>query len=109
MHISSPAQRVLKLVFAASSVQGPLTWPRLERRSGLSRVELSAALAELARLGLLDAQRLRLTLPGLALAVACGARSRAKAHQPVASLQPQARVAAPIALFSVREPARAVA
>jgi hypothetical protein len=109
MHISSPARRVLKLVFAASSAQGPLTRPRLERRSALSRVELSAALAELAQLGLLDAQRLRLTLPGLALAVACGARSRAKARQPEASPHRQARVATPIALFSAREPARAVA
>jgi hypothetical protein len=109
MHISRPAQRVLKLVFAISSAQGSLTRPRLERRSGLSRVELHAALAELAQVGLLDTQRLRLTLPGLAFAVACGSRARAKARPAAPRERRQARVAAPIALFSVREPARAVA
>ena len=106
MHISASAQRLLKLVFAASAAQGPLNRPRLERGSGLSRAELNRALERLAQLGLLDAQRLRLTLSGLALAVACGARSKARRR-------PRARcpfaMSPPIALFSQREAPRAVA
>ena len=109
MQISAPAQRLLKLVFAASSAQGPITRPRLERGSGLSRAELSAALDELARLGLLDAQRLRLTLPGLALAVACGAKVKATLR-PAATRPPQpSALHAPVVLFSRREAPRAVA
>jgi hypothetical protein len=69
-------------------------------------VELNAALAELARLGLLDAQRLRLTLPGLAVAAACGARTHTKSSP---SARKRIRVNAPIALFSQREVTRAVA
>ena len=74
MHISAHAQALLKLVFAATS--GALTRPRLERLSGLLRPELNQALAELVRFGLLDAQRLRLTMPGLALAVAAASGAR---------------------------------
>jgi hypothetical protein len=110
MHISPPAQRILKLVFSASSGQGPLTRPGLERRSGLSSGEVGVALADLARLGLLDPQRLRLTLPGLALAVAIGARSKASTRRPTARhARAPSVVNPPIALFFQREPPRAVA
>jgi hypothetical protein len=109
MHISPPAQRLLKLVFKASSAQGPLTRPRLERQSGLSRAALNGALAELAQHGLLDAQRLRLTLPGLAIAVACGARAKEARRSAAPSARLPAAVNAPIALFYRREPPRAVA
>ena len=107
MHLSSPAQIVLKLVFAASS--GALTHPRLERQSGLVRAELKRALAELARFGLLDAQRLRLTMSGLALAVAFGARPKTKARRAARVARPACTFSAPIALFSEREAPRAVA
>ena len=103
------ARRVLQLVFALSSGSGALTRPRLERRLGVSPSQLSEAFEELAALGLLDVQRLRLTLSGLAVAVACGARlaqPRAGARRKAADAP---LVQAPIALFSRREAARAVA
>jgi hypothetical protein len=115
MQISPPAQCLLKLVFTASSTREPVTRPRLERQSGLSSRALNRALEELEQRGLLDLPRLRLTLAGLAVAVAHGAhgaRSRAKAR----SAQLQARrssaeqvMSAPISLFSRREAPRAVA
>lgn len=85
-----------------------LTRPRLERRVGATPSELNAALAELWTLGLVDAQRLRLTLPGLAIAVACGAQGMAK-PRPVATKSREMKVAeAPVALFARHAP-RAVA
>jgi len=108
MQITALARRLLNLVFTLSSSSTALTRPRLERRLGVSSADLNQAVAELGRLGLLDAQRLRLTFPGLALAVAAGANK----SQPRA-LAPQApaasAIAAPIALFSQREAPRAVA
>jgi len=108
MHLTAPAQVILKLVFGAGSA--PLTRPRLERVSGLLAAELNRALAELARCGLLDAQRLRLTMSGLALAVALGARpksrARRSARRPASAIS---AISAPIALFSQREVPRAVA
>jgi Mn-dependent DtxR family transcriptional regulator len=105
MQISALAQRLLQLVFRLSSTSNALTRPRLERRLGVSTSELNPALVELARRGLIDAQRLRLTFPGLALAVAFGARRAAK-PRPIAAPTPMPR---PIALFSAREAERAVA
>jgi len=99
----------LNLVFAESAAQTSLNRPRLERRSGLSRAELHAALDELARRGLVDAQRLRLTLAGLAVAVASGARATTRARSVARKAQRKQAVSAPIALFSQREPPRAVA
>jgi hypothetical protein len=72
----------------------------------VSSVELNHAVGELDRLGLLDAQRLRLTLPGLALAAASGARRAVKSRAVAAKAR---KVSAPIALFSPREAPRAVA
>jgi hypothetical protein len=109
MHISPVAQRVLKLVFAQSAAQTPLNRPRLERHSGLPRAELNAALAELDQRGLLDAQRLRLTLAGLAVAVAAGARATTRARSVARKARRKETVNAPIALFSQREAPRAVA
>ena len=85
-----------------------LTRPRLERRVGVTAGELNTALTELAALGLVDSQRLRLTLPGLAIAVACGAQSIAK-PRPVATKSREMKAAdAPVALFARHAP-RAVA
>jgi hypothetical protein len=109
MHISPVAQRVLNLVFAQSAAQAPLNRPRLERHSRLPRAELNAALAELEQRGLIDAQRLRLTLPGLAVAVATGARATRKARSVARKARRKPAVSAPIALFSQREAPRAVA
>lgn len=109
MQISPLAQRLLQLVFSLSSATAALTRPRLEQRLSLGRGALSAPLDELARLGLLDAQRLRLTLPGLALAVAGGARSRKSKRVAPRRSPPPVSLRAPIALFSQREAPRAVA
>lgn len=119
MQITDLARRLLKLVFSLSAASGSLTRPRLERRLDVSAVALHDAIEELSRLGLLDAQRLRLTLSGLACAVACGARAATKrraravaAKTALASPATNARLEAaptPIALFSQREAPRAVA
>ena len=109
MQITDLARRLLNLVFALSSSSTALTRPRLERRLGACSTDLNQAIAELGRLGLLDAQRLRLTFPGLAVAVASGARSAAKPRAIAAKAPAASAVPAPIALFSQREAPRAVA
>jgi hypothetical protein len=109
MQISPLAQRLLQLVFALSSAQVSLTRPRLEQRLGLMRGGLNTPLGELQRLGLLDAARLRLTLSGLALAVACGARARKSQRRALRKPPEPITLRAPIALFSEREVPRAVA
>jgi hypothetical protein len=96
-------------MFLAGSARAPLSRPRLERQAGLSRGETNRALDELARHGLIDAQRLRLTLPGLALAVAAGARAKAKRRVAARRACREHTASAPIALFSRRELPRAVA
>lgn len=108
MQISALARRVLQFVFALSSMSTALTRPRLERRLGVTASELNPALAELTQLGLLDSQRLRLTLPGLAVAVACGAQSIAKPRPVATKSREMKAVQAPVALFSRNAP-RAVA
>ena len=109
MQISPLAQRLLQLVFSLSSASAALTRPRLEQCLSLARGELSAPLDELARHGLVDPQRLRLTLPGLALAVACGARSRKNKRPAPRRIPEPVSLRAPIVLFSEREVPRAVA
>jgi len=109
MQITDLARRVLELVFALSVASTALTRPRLERRLGVSTGGLNQAISELSRLGLLDAQRLRLTFPGFALAVASGARSAAEPRARAVKTPPASAVPAPIALFSQREAPRAVA
>ena len=94
MQISALSRRVLQLVFTLSSNSTALTRPRLERRLGVGPSELNLELGELARLGLIDPQRLRLTMSGLAVAAACRKASA---------------IEAPIQLFSQRETPRAVA
>jgi hypothetical protein len=97
------------MVFAGSTGPSRLSRPRLERATGLSRVELNAALDELTRAGMLDVQRLRLTLPGLAVAVAVGARVAAEEPAVAPKARPKSSAVAPIALFYQREAPRAVA
>ena len=110
MQINALARRLLQLVFSLSSGSVALTRPRLERRLQVSAIELNQAIEQLSRLGLLDAQRLRLTMSGLACAVAVGARSTVKPRVGAAKTAPVAVApAAPISLFSQREAPRAVA
>ncbi|MEP7051879.1 MAG: hypothetical protein ABJB12_16055 [Pseudomonadota bacterium] len=110
MHISPLAQRLLRLVFSLSSSAVALTRPRLEQRLGAARGALNEALGELHQLGLLDAQRLRLTLPGLACAVGLGARQPKRVARPIAQkTAPPRALHAPTPLFSEREAPRAVA
>jgi hypothetical protein len=109
MQISALAQRLLRLVFSLSSSQTALSRPRLERRLAVSRGGLNGSLAELGRLGLIDAQRLRLTFSGLAVAVALSARREPKQRSASRTRVEPAALRAPIALFSERETPRAVA
>jgi len=113
MQINALARRLLQLVFALSSGSVALTRPRLERRLQVSAIELNQAIEQLGRFGLLDAQRLRLTMSGLACAVALGARSSVKPRARAVKAAPAAAAALiaapPIALFSQREAPRAVA
>jgi DNA-binding GntR family transcriptional regulator len=103
MQINALARRALHLVFVLSSSSSALSRPRLEQRLGVSSTELNAALGELGRLGLLDVQRLRLTMVGLVVATA------ARKSQESRKARPSAAVRAPIQLFSRRESPRAVA
>ena len=103
MQINALARRALHLVFVLSSSSSALSRPRLEQRLGVSATELNAALGELARIGLLDVQRLRLTMSGLVVAAA----SRTSQESRKASVAPPPQ--APIQLFSRRESPRAVA
>lgn len=107
MQITALSRALIQLVFALSSASTALTRPRLAQRLGVSASDLNPAFEELNRLGLLDPQRLRLTLPGLAVAAACAAKrpERKRARAP----KPRVLIPAPIALFSQREAPRAVA
>lgn len=60
---------VLQTIFSMSSETLPITRRTLGQRVGLGPLELEAQLSALGRSGLIDACRLRLTLPGLAAAV----------------------------------------
>jgi len=106
MQLSKPALRVLGLVFQAGSAT--LSRPRLARHTGLDQPALTGALNELTRLGLIDPRRLRLTLPGLAIAAAVTSRAQKRTRTRPAAREAR-RTAPPIALFSHREPPRAVA
>jgi hypothetical protein len=109
MQISVLAEQLLRLVFNLSSSSASLTRPRLEARLGQARGGLNGAFAELSRLGLLDAQRIRLTLAGLAHAVALGAHGRSRRRRPAPQAPLLLARRASIALFSAREAPRAVA
>lgn len=107
MQISAPAKDLLQLIFSLSSRNAALTRPALERRLGLDSSELGALLEQLAAGGLVDIQRLRLTLSGLAVAAAC--RAGQTRTRPRSAERRSVALAAPIALFSQRETPRAVA
>jgi|SRR5450432_1108039 hypothetical protein len=109
MQISALARRLLHLVFVLSSSPQALTRARLEGRLGVAASKLNPALDELAGHGLIDSQRLRLTLPGLALAVASSAPRAARSRPRAARSRPSAAINLPISLFSQRETPRAVA
>ncbi len=103
MQITVLARRVLHLIFVLSSASSALSRPRLERRLGVPPAELGAALGELSRLGLIDLQRLRLTMSGLVIAAA------ARRSQEARKTPSKAQTDAPIRLFSSAETPRAVA
>ena len=109
MQISSLARRVLTVVFSLSAASAALTRPRLERQLAVTPSALTLALRELSELGLLDVQRLRLTLPGLAVAAACGARRRERRSRAPSPAQTKTEQRSPIQLLSQREAPRAVA
>ena len=74
MQTRHDAARVLRAIFVDSSDTRPLSRSRLSLRLRLPTVELTAAIDLLAARGLVDPARLRLTLPGLAVAAALGRR-----------------------------------
>ena len=65
-----PMFTVLQAIFFMSSNDLPITRSTLARRVPFSDAELGRQLAALDRAGFVDAERLRLTLSGLATAVA---------------------------------------
>jgi hypothetical protein len=68
---------VLQAIFFLSSAALPITRAGLGERLGLGALELERQLVALDRAGFIDVSRLRLTLPGLAVAVAMRASKRA--------------------------------
>lgn len=106
MQISALSRSLLRLIFSLSSGSTALTRSRLARRLSVSTGELEPVVDELTRLGLLNPARLRLTLSGLAVAVACAEPKRRKGTpQALKMVTFQAKTA----LFSEREVPRAVA
>ena len=73
--------RVLIAIFSRYSKSLSVSRGELARSLDLAPRELEGAFAKLERAGLLDAARLRLTLSGLAVAVACRAPARAQRRQ----------------------------
>lgn len=109
MQITAQARTLLELVFSLSSASTALTRPRLAQRLGVTPGELNPAFDELSRLGLLDPQRLRLTLSGLAVAAACVSKRTQRKRPRAVKARRVSPICAPIALFSQREAPRAVA
>ena len=66
----SPDFAVLEHLLLLASATQPASVGLLAKRTGLRLSVTAQALADLDRAGLVDATRLRLTLPGLAVAVA---------------------------------------
>ncbi|HEV8244236.1 MAG TPA: hypothetical protein VGP93_00570 [Polyangiaceae bacterium] len=62
--------RILQHIFRRAGAAAPTSRPALERAFKLDPSRLETALLELEQKGLVDARELRLTLSGLALAVA---------------------------------------
>lgn len=65
-----PMFTVLQAIFSMSSDNLPISRATLLRRLPISAADLERQLAALGRAGFIDLARLRLTLPGLATAVA---------------------------------------
>jgi DNA-binding IclR family transcriptional regulator len=70
MQIQGPHSRLVAVLYRDARRGRRSTPIALSRRLGCTPAELHRLLAELDALGWVDARRLRLTLPGLALAVA---------------------------------------
>jgi DNA-binding IclR family transcriptional regulator len=73
--MNSTLSSVLHALFVLASQDHHATILRVAKKTGLSRAEVETSLAALDRAGLVDADRVRLTLPGLAYA-ASGASER---------------------------------
>ncbi len=71
--MNASLQNVLHTLFVLASQDCHATVLRVAKKTGLSRAEVESALAALDRAGLVDSDRVRLTLPGLAYAAATGA------------------------------------
>ena len=71
-------QSALRLMFKMASEDCPADLQLLSGALRLACVEVDSLLSELERAGLVDAERVRLTLPGLAVAASLPAVSRAQ-------------------------------
>lgn len=67
---------VLHALYVLASQDHHATILRVAKKTGLTRAEVETALAALDRAGLADADRVRLTLPGLAYAASAGVSER---------------------------------
>jgi hypothetical protein len=88
MHLTTQHSLVLSAFFQLAQEDQVVTRPRLCHFTELSPEQIRLALAELDRLGWVDADRLHLTLPGLAVAVSVHARvlrQRARARRALAA------------------------
>ncbi len=71
-------QAALKVLFKLAREDKPADLSLIAAHLGLSCVETDRLLNDLARLGLVDPDRVRLTMSGLVLAVSSSASSRSK-------------------------------
>lgn len=76
MTLPTAESLVLSGLFALAQQDRPATLIRLAAFTELPRERVEACLGRLDTAGLVDRERLRLTLPGLALAVAAAPRAR---------------------------------
>jgi DNA-binding IclR family transcriptional regulator len=76
----SPAARILVAMYRAANVGRCLTESLLSQTTEIELTRLMRLLEELDRAGYVDRDNLRLTLAGLAIAVAVGARQKTKSY-----------------------------
>jgi len=76
MTLTTQETLVLRELFELAQSDTPATVIRLMTRTELPRATVEAALARLDRAGWVSREAIRLSLPGLALAVAAGPRAR---------------------------------
>ena len=74
--LNASLHNVLHALYVLASQDCHATVLRVAKKAGLSRGEVESALAALDRAGLVDQDRVRLTLPGLAYAASAGTTTR---------------------------------